>query len=165
MKYILLSFLAFSQLVLFSQENQNNPASNRKENKAIIYYGDTQKPSDAGQESTSNRPKSKGKLVVIQEDSLDLLIEGYKEQKKIEGYKIQLYSGRSRMEAVKVKSSFHSKFGESESADIVYQQPNFKIRVGNYRDRLAANKWLQIYKIDFPSSFIVKDEIKIDHKK
>lgn len=164
MKYILLSVFILLQSPLFAQEGRPSDSLGRKQNKAIIYYGETQKPSKAEIVAKTEQPKAKGKLVVIEEDSLNLLMEGYKDQKQIEGYKIQLYSGRSRMDAVKVKSSFHSKFGESESADIVYQQPNFKIRVGNYRNRLAANKWLQIYKIDFPSSFIVKDIIKIDHK-
>jgi hypothetical protein len=109
-----------------------------------------------------NEPKLPGKLIVHQNKDLDVLIDGYREQKEVEGYKIQLFSGRSRMEAVKVKSSFHSKYGESESAEILYQQPNFKIRIGNYRDRLSATKALQVYKVDFPSSFLVKDAIKID---
>lgn len=108
--------------------------------------------------------KKEGKLEVNKDHRLELLIEGYKTQKVVNGYKIQLFSGRSRMDAIKVKSSFHSNYGESEKAYLIYQPPNFKIRVGNYRDRLSATKSLKLYKIDFPSAFIVEDEVEIDNQ-
>ncbi len=163
MKSYSLILLLFIAPYLVGQEELPPDSSRSRVNKAVIYYGD--QPAEPEQKINQfkvQKKKEKGTLTVIEEDSLQLLIDGYREQKVIEGYKIQLFSGRSRMEAVKIKSSFHSKFGDSESADIVYQQPNFKIRVGNYRDRLAAHKWLAVYKVDFPSSFIVKDVIKID---
>jgi hypothetical protein len=109
----------------------------------------------------ANDPKQSGKLSIEQDQRLDKLIEGYRDQKKTIGYRIQIYSGRSRTEAIKEKSNFHSKYGESEVAYLIYQSPNFKIRVGNYRDRLQSTKYLEIYKIDFPSAFLVKDEIEL----
>jgi len=151
--------------ILSAQESTLSDSSKREVNKALIYYQGVEKPQKVEQADSSIRaekPLVKGSLTIIEEDSLFLLVDGYKEQKQLEGYKIQIFSGRSRMDAVKVKSSFLSKYGENESADILYQQPNFKIRVGNYRDRLSAHKWLAVYKIDFPSSFIVKDVVKID---
>lgn len=165
MKYILLFGLLILKLLAYTQEISNTDSTKVKYSNAVIYYGDEQLIEQEPTQNRQQKQKTQGELTLIEEDSLSLLIEGYREQKEIEGYKIQLYSGRSRMEAVKVKSSFHSKYGESESAEILYQQPNFKIRVGNYRDRLAANKWLAIYKIDFPSSFLVKDVIKLNHDK
>ena len=107
------------------------------------------------------KPRKAGHLNVQKDKRIDELIEGYRGQKKIYGYKVQVYSGRSRNEAIKEKSSFHSKYGDSEMTYLVYQAPNFKIRIGNFRDRLKATKALELYKIDFPSAFIVEDEISL----
>jgi len=107
------------------------------------------------------RPK-KGKLKIEADPRLDKLIEGYQAQKITLGFKVQIYSGRSRTEAIKEKSNFHGKYGESAMAYLIYQPPNFKIRVGNYRDRLKATQALELYKIDFPSAFLVKDEIELE---
>ena len=161
-KLISLTLLLFS-LQLSAQEMADSSATDstpQNVNKALIYY--------SGEEQTKpmqveivQQPIEKGILVVVEEDSLSLLIEGYREQKKTEGFKIQLYSGRSRMDALKVKSSFLKMHGDKEEVILVYQQPNFKIRVGNYRDRIEANQWLEIYKEEYPSSFIVKDVIDL----
>lgn len=104
---------------------------------------------------------SKGELIVDQDDRIDLLIQDYTENKKTIGYRVQLFSGNSRWEAVKVKSDFLKKYKEETPPHLVYQSPNFKIRVGDYRDRLEAQKFLEIYKAEYPSAFIVKDEIEI----
>lgn len=113
---------------------------------------------------TDNKPKQNGKLNLEHDQRLNKLIDAYRDQKKCIGYRIQIYSGRSRSEAIKEKSNFHSKYGESEVAYLIYQSPNFKIRVGNYRDRLQSTKYLEIYRIDFPSAFLVKDEIVVSDK-
>ena len=44
----------------------------------------------------------------------------------------------------------------------VYQQPFFKIRVGDFRTKLEAYKFQKEIMAQFPNSFIVKDEIEID---
>lgn len=100
-------------------------------------------------------------LNLIQDERLGAFVEHYNEQKKVKGYRIQLYSGSSRMEAAQVRSDFINKY-EEERPELIYQQPNFKIRVGNYRDRAIAAKFLALYKIDFQSAFIVKAEISFD---
>lgn len=157
-------FVFCSTLIFLSSTSQTlsgEDSTSKKVKEAVIYTNGQPKVDTSISYRPTTKVKKQGKLHIVENDSIGLLIAGYKEQKKLMGYKIQLYSGRSRMEAVKVKSSFHNKYGESENVDIVYQQPNFKIRVGNYRDRLIAHKWLAVYKIDFPSSFIVQDEIEL----
>ena len=58
------------------------------------------------------------------------------------GYRIQIYFGNERIKAQEIKSSFlqnHSKI----SAYMVYHQPNFKVRVGDFRTRLEAVGFLK----------------------
>ncbi|MAY84962.1 MAG: hypothetical protein CMP59_12605 [Flavobacteriales bacterium] len=112
------------------------------------------------QEAQEKKPKE-GKLKVEKDSRLDLLLEGYKKQKTSIGYRIQIYSGRTRKEATDEQTSFYNKYGQSEMTYLIYQPPNFKVRVGNYRDRLKATQALELFKVDFPSAFLVKDEIEL----
>lgn len=111
-------------------------------------------------QSDSNAYKTIGQGILIEEkdERLDLLIQDYNDKKVVKGYRIQLFASSSKMEALKVKADFLSKHGEI-SPDVVYQSPNFKVRVGNYRDRLTAYRFLKLYKEDFPSAFAVPDDI------
>jgi len=102
-----------------------------------------------------------GKLIIRKDNRLDPFLEDYISNKKIKGYRVQLFSGRSRWDAVKVRSDFLGKY-EDHMIYLTYQQPNFKLRVGNFRDRLIATEYLNIYKVDFPTAFIVSDEIEIN---
>lgn len=109
--------------------------------------------------SLTNKVDS-GNLIIEADEHFDLLLQAYISQKKVQGFKIQLYAGNKKIDALKMKADFMKKYEDQASPSIIYQQPNFKVRVGNYRNRLEATKNLELYKIDFPSAFIVKDAIE-----
>lgn len=94
-------------------------------------------------------------LTINIEEGLVKYFEAYNENKKVRGYKIQLYSGANRSEAEEVRSDFMKKY--EVRPQLMYDQPNFKIRVGNYRDRNSAIKDLHFYKIEFEGAFLVRD--------
>ena len=76
------------------------------------------------------------------------------------GYRIQIYFGNERINAQDKKSSFlqnHPKI----AAYMVYHQPNFKVRVGDFRTRLEAVGFLKKIESDFKTSFIVPDDVKL----
>lgn len=106
------------------------------------------------------KEKEAGYINEIKDKKIDLLIKDYNKEKVIKGYRIQLFVGSSKVEAMKVKANFLSK-NESEVPEVIYQSPNFKVRVGNYRNRLHANQMLNQYKDDFPAAFIVQDELDV----
>lgn len=95
----------------------------------------------------------------IKDERIDLLIEDYVYKKKTHGFRIQIFLSGTNWEAMKVRSEFLKKY-EGEKSYVIYQAPNFKVRVGNYMSRLAAAKQLELIRVDFPSSFIVNDEIE-----
>ena len=76
-----------------------------------------------------------------------------------EGHRVQLFFG-SREEANKVKTNFLKKYPESK-AYMEYQAPNFKVRVGNFRNQLKAEKFLYDIKADFPSAYVVNERIEM----
>lgn len=76
------------------------------------------------------------------------------------GFRIQLYFGNERMKAQEIKSSFLQKH-PTATAYMVYHQPNFKVRVGDFRTRLEAAGFLKLISEDFKTSFIVPDDVKL----
>lgn len=81
-----------------------------------------------------------------------------KQKPSIQGFRVQLYYGGNRAEALELKSKFASLHPEVESY-LIYQQPYFRLRAGNFRTRMEAYKLFKIVEKEFPSVFIVNDEI------
>jgi len=103
--------------------------------------------------------------VAITKDSrLDDLVKKQKEinlqKQTIPGYRIQIYFGASRPKAIDVRTDFNSRHPAVPSY-LSYQQPNFKIRIGDFRTRLEAQKFLKDIEGQYATSFIVQDEIRI----
>lgn len=76
-----------------------------------------------------------------------------------EGYRIQIFNGNSREEAMKVKSDFYNKF-PSIRCYTIYQQPYYKVRVGDYPNPESAKNDLKLLGRYFPSSFLVPEKIR-----
>ena len=74
------------------------------------------------------------------------------------GYRIQINFGQDRNQANKVRSDFTLKYPGIPTY-MAYQQPYFKVNVGDYRTKLEASKNLNIIRRSYPGSFIVKDKI------
>lgn len=101
-------------------------------------------------------------ITVIKDSRIDPLIEKYKSCLQITGYKIQIHSGSTRQPAKETRAKFVQLYnGDDIKSYEVYQQPYFKIRVGNFRTKLEALKFLKKIGNSFPGSFIIQDEIDI----
>ncbi len=81
-------------------------------------------------------------------------------KRSMPGYRVQIYFGQNRTKANEVKTDFLQLFPKT-GAYLVYQQPNFKIRVGDFKDRLEALKFLKEIQSLYAAAFIVKDEVKL----
>ncbi len=102
---------------------------------------------------------------VVQDDDVTWLIEKYNNQNQtkpiIHGYRVQIYfdsGNQSKKKANDVKTQFLAKKPDFPCY-LVYQAPNFKVRVGDFRTRYEAYKLYREIRNDFPSAYIVKDEI------
>jgi hypothetical protein len=82
----------------------------------------------------------------------------------IQGFRVQIYFGGQRNKANEIKAEFLKKHPE-EMAYLIYQQPNFKIRVGDFRDRLQAQQFYIKLLPTFNTAFIVKDDINLPELK
>lgn len=79
----------------------------------------------------------------------------------VDGYTIQLYSGVKREEALNVKKQLAIAMPDMD-ASIQYVQPNFRVRIGKYIDRLKAYKDYMAVKKYFPNAIIIPERIPIN---
>lgn len=79
---------------------------------------------------------------------------------KIRGYRVQIHFGAERSKAMQIKSRFLGKYPEVRAYD-PFDAPYFKIRVGDFRTKLEAYKFLKELLGEFPGSFIVTDDIEL----
>jgi len=77
----------------------------------------------------------------------------------IDGYRIQITYTNIRDEVYQGKAAMYKQFPELTSY-VEYEQPYYKLRLGDFKDRLEATYYLQQVITLYPGSFIVKDKIK-----
>jgi hypothetical protein len=82
--------------------------------------------------------------------------------KRVEGYRIQLISlsgTNSKAIVEKMQIDFNIKFPEIP-AYVTYFEPNFRLRVGDFKTKLEAYHVYQSINSSFPGAFIIKDKIE-----
>ena len=93
-----------------------------------------------------------GRVTVDQPRDIERLLEFKKDIRTVNLYKIQVYSG-DRNGAEKARSAFQNSFSEWP-VDMVYEEPNTKIQVGEFSNRLEADKALIKIKTRYSNAFI-----------
>lgn len=93
----------------------------------------------------------------IQED----YVSNWRKISTVNGFRIQIaaYSGvNSKSQAEYARNSFNGIFPYTKSY-LTYNEPYFKVRVGDYTTRLEAYKALESIKLSFPGAYIVPDKV------
>jgi hypothetical protein len=107
---------------------------------------------------TSYSFAQQGQVSINQDHDITRLLNIKKQLNKTENssdrYKIQIFSGKS-IKAYKTLNEFKRLFSDWRVID-AFEEPNYKIWVGNFRTRLEADRALKRIKRKFPSAFIFK---------
>jgi hypothetical protein len=77
----------------------------------------------------------------------------------IKGFRIQIFfdsGNNSKSKAISAMNEFKSKHSKVE-AYLMFQEPNYKVRVGDFRTRMDAQRFLHKIAEDYPNAFVVKD--------
>lgn len=92
--------------------------------------------------------------------SLFLATKNNPEPATMEGYRVQIFITQNKAEANKTIKEFRK---EHETIPVyrVWIQPNHPVRAGDCRNKLEAQKLLEILKFEFPGAYIVRDEIQL----
>ena len=110
-------------------------------------------------------PMYSGKVEIIKDGQIDEIIGrrtevNKKTEGKASGYRVQIHFGSDRNKAKEIKSDFLTKYPDIITYEI-YQQPNFKIRVGDFKNKLDAYRLLKQISNNFTGSFIVEDKVEM----
>lgn len=101
----------------------------------------------------------KGNVVINQDIDLIKLLAIKKDMNlndsDSERYKIQIYSGNRLAEAQKAQTKFRNMMTNLPTK-IAFETPNYKVRVGNFRTRLEADRGLVKVQKEFKSAFVFK---------
>ncbi len=104
-----------------------------------------------------------GKVSLVQDRKIEELLAKHVEinaKTPIKGYRVKIHFGADKNKAKEIKAKFLSQFPDIAAYE-KYDQPNFNIRVGDFRTKLEAYRLLKELQQEFPAAFIVQDEIEL----
>jgi len=109
--------------------------------------------------------RAQNKFTRVQSDTkLDTLINRNiaenKASNSIQGFRIQIFFGSERKNAHDAKAKVLQLFPDAD-VYLKYQQPYFKVRVGDYRTKLEAHHMFNELLPHFDKIFIVPDKINL----
>ena len=97
-----------------------------------------------------------GTVTINQDKEIEALLKIKKTiETSSDRFKIQIYSGLRRSSAETARSKFLENYSDW-STSIEFETPNFKIWVGNFRNRLEADRALIRIKKTFMNAFIFR---------
>ncbi|MGQ9846833.1 MAG: SPOR domain-containing protein [Bacteroidales bacterium] len=106
-----------------------------------------------------------GKFSLISNTLSDNIISKHininQKAKGMPGFRIQVFfaSGTdAKNQALKIKTEIRNLYPQYE-AYIIYEEPFFKLRIGDFRTKIEAYKLFKIIQENYPSAFIVDDLI------
>lgn len=92
------------------------------------------------------------------------LIQKYRDRLKNstrKGFRIQVFSGNQRAQAMKIRTEILSLYPDTR-VYLIYKQPTFRVRVGDFLTREEAKTWLSDLQKSYKAAFIVPDNILIN---
>lgn len=78
------------------------------------------------------------------------------------GYRLEIFfssENKAREQAMRIRNEFNLVFPTIPSY-LLFQTPNFKVRIGNFRNKSEALKTKAYIESKYPNAFIVKDIIR-----
>ena len=108
------------------------------------------------------KEETNNKVEIVEDYKIKKLLRKQIELNKerpTKGYRVKIHFGADKSQAYEIKKEFSEKFKEIP-VYFKYDQPNFNVRVGDFRTKLEAYKCLKEIQSEYPSAFIVQDEIE-----
>lgn len=106
-----------------------------------------------------------GHIQLIQDSRIDTLVQKHIQfnqlQPTIDGYRIQIYfesGNNARTMANRVRDRFLELFPYT-GAYLTFNEPYYRVRVGDYRTKMAAESFLSTLSLEFPNAFIVAEQV------
>jgi hypothetical protein len=126
-------------------------------------------PVDTGRQGTANNTVGASNTVYLEprhtvnaqlDGVLDSISQLNLANGMIDGFTIQLYSGKQQDEALNTKKQIAQAMPDL-TADIQFSQPNFRVRAGKYTNRMEAQRdYVKVKKL-FPNAILIPERIAI----
>ena len=104
-----------------------------------------------------------GYVIVHRDQKVDQLLQLYSQHhnsfSEKEGFRIQILASTMSDKAYATESDFKYKYGQNTY--LTFKSPYFKLRVGDFTDRLEAYRFLQQIKSKYPGAFLVTEMVKL----
>lgn len=111
-----------------------------------------------------------GSVIVHKDSRIDLLVKKQMEineyttrdsRRTAKGFRIQVINTRDRNEAINTKTKMLQLFPDHQSY-IVFNQPFYKIKLGNFKSRTEAEQVMRQVVRHYPNgAFIIQDVIEV----
>ncbi len=111
--------------------------------------------------------QTRGKVEVVKDARIDTFAARRAELNKtggvadgvaVNGFRVQIFNGENRKDAYNAQAKFLEQFPDIRTY-ITYNEPNFKVRVGDFRTRLEAEKLQGELTRWFIGLFIINEKI------
>lgn len=104
---------------------------------------------------------------IIQDEKVDLLVSKHirinQNRNGISGFRIQIFfdSGtNSKTNAQGIYEGFRAKYPDIV-AYLTFKAPNYKVRVGDFRTKLDAQRFLNEIVTEYPNAWIIPEQISL----
>ncbi len=116
--------------------------------------------------------QTRGRVEVVKDPRVDTLIAKRSTLNKMGGgavghfgtssygYRVQFFSGASRKAAFEAQNKVQQGHPGIRTY-IIYRDPNYKVKAGNFRSRMEAVKLMEELKGTFPIMFIISEKIDL----
>jgi hypothetical protein len=91
---------------------------------------------------------------------MDSIAENNRNIEYAEGFRISIYTGNNREIAMRFKDLIYRLYPQFRIY-FTYKLPTFKLKIGNYFNKLDAQRDIKKLKADFPDALIVQDAIDV----
>jgi hypothetical protein len=105
-------------------------------------------------------------VIFLQDYRVDALVEKHVESNKttpVNGFRINIFfqsGNHSRGGAMAAQNAFSERFPGMKSY-VIFEEPYFRVNIGNFRTRLEAAATLDYLKDTYPQAFIVRDVLNV----
>lgn len=125
--------------------------------------------SESERELFETRSALADQFVTVEQDMPEIFLKDVEQDNDLvdqyAGFRVQLLSTRSVADADSTKDNFRlwadeNIEGYSPEVYVIFRQPYYKVRTGDFRNQRRANEFSRLLKNDFPNAWVVHDRIE-----
>lgn len=109
--------------------------------------------------------QNNGHVIILQNPAIDTLVQKHvflnQLQPTIDGWRIQIFfeSGNNAKNLANRSRDRFLEIYPDQGAYLTFNEPYYKVRIGNFRTRMDAEGFLQNIISEFPTAYIVPDNV------